>query len=204
VERRGEGLTTEDLAGRGAEERELTVEEADRSEGERASDESSPAREQEGREREPIVAGPSAETPIVLDEREAPEGRASERTAGPVPPAPPSDVAPERVDLGEPRREDADAVRASSAVGPLMADADRDEFVSRWREIQFRFVEKPRDAVEQADGLVAEVMQRLAQMFADERANLESQWSHGDEVSTEELRIAFQRYREFFDRLLET
>jgi hypothetical protein len=204
VERRGEGLTTEDLAGRGAHETELSVEEEDRSEEERASDEGSPVAEHEGREREPIVAGPSAETPIVLEEREGPEGRASER-AGPEPPAPPpSDLAPERVDLGEPGREDADAVRASRAVGPLMADADRDEFVSRWRDIQFRFVEKPRTAVEQADGLVAEVMQRLAQMFADERANLESQWSHGDEVSTEDLRIAFQRYREFFDRLLET
>jgi hypothetical protein len=46
-------------------------------------------------------------------------------------------------------------------------------------------------------------MQTLAQMFADERAKLESQWSRGDEVSTEELRQAFRRYREFFDRLLQ-
>jgi hypothetical protein len=56
--------------------------------------------------------------------------------------------------------------------------------------------------VEQADELVAQVMKRLAEIFADERTNLESQWSRGDNVSTEDLRVALQRYRSFFDRLL--
>jgi hypothetical protein len=45
-------------------------------------------------------------------------------------------------------------------------------------------------------------MQRLANSFAEERQNLESQWDRGDDVSTEDLRIALQRYRSFFDRLL--
>jgi hypothetical protein len=59
-----------------------------------------------------------------------------------------------------------------------------------------------RKAVEQADGLVASAMKRLAEVFADERSNLEKQWDRGDNVSTEDLRVAFQRYRSFFDRLL--
>ena len=73
---------------------------------------------------------------------------------------------------------------------------------SRWREIQGSFVDEPRRAVEDADALVADLMQRLADGFAQERSRLESQWDRGDEVSTEDLRVALQRYRSFFDRLL--
>ena len=46
------------------------------------------------------------------------------------------------------------------------------------------------------------MMQRLAQVFADERSKLEQQWSQGDDVSTEDLRVGLRRYRAFFDRLL--
>ena len=45
-------------------------------------------------------------------------------------------------------------------------------------------------------------MQNLAARFADERERLESQWDRGDDVSTEDLRLALTRYRSFFDRLL--
>ncbi len=45
-------------------------------------------------------------------------------------------------------------------------------------------------------------MQRLAQIFADERSKLESQWGRGDDISTEDLRQALRQYRAFFDRLL--
>ena len=70
--------------------------------------------------------------------------------------------------------------------------------------MQNSFVDSPRQAVEQADGLVAELMQHLATTFADERGRLEGQWDRGDDVSTDELRTAFQRYRAFFGRLLST
>jgi hypothetical protein len=73
---------------------------------------------------------------------------------------------------------------------------------ARWKEIQTAFVDEPRKAVEQADGLVASAMKRLAEVFADERSRLEQQWDRGDNVSTEALRVALQRYRAFFDRLL--
>jgi hypothetical protein len=45
-------------------------------------------------------------------------------------------------------------------------------------------------------------MQRLASGFSNERERLESQWDRGDDVSTEDLRVALTRYRSFFDRLL--
>jgi hypothetical protein len=73
---------------------------------------------------------------------------------------------------------------------------------TRWNDIQTGFVDEPRKAVEQADGLVASAMKRLAEVFAQERSGLEQQWDRGDNVSTEDLRLALQRYRSFFDRLL--
>ena len=56
--------------------------------------------------------------------------------------------------------------------------------------------------MEQADSLVADVIKRLADSFAGERSKLESQWSRGENVDTEDLRMALQHYRAFFDRLL--
>jgi hypothetical protein len=85
---------------------------------------------------------------------------------------------------------------------PLFAADESQTFRSRWTDIQAGFVDEPRRAVEQADNLVAEAMKRLAEMFADERKRLEQQWDRGDDVSTEDLRVALQRYRSFFTRLL--
>jgi hypothetical protein len=85
---------------------------------------------------------------------------------------------------------------------PLLGDDATSDVGSRWERIQGSFVDEPRRAVEEADALVAELMQQLADSFAKERERLEGQWDRGDEVSTEDLRIALQRYRSFFDRLL--
>jgi hypothetical protein len=92
----------------------------------------------------------------------------------------------------------------SKAVGstPLFPGGELEGLRARWKEIQTAFVDEPRKAVEQADGLVASAMKRLAEVFADERSRLEQQWDRGDNVSTEALRVALQRYRAFFDRLL--
>lgn len=85
---------------------------------------------------------------------------------------------------------------------PLFAqDLDRN-FRNRWRDIQTGFVDQPRSAVEQADELVAQLMQRLAQSFSEQRSNLEKQWEGSEKVSTEDLRVALTRYRSFFERLL--
>lgn len=85
---------------------------------------------------------------------------------------------------------------------PLFPENELEGLRTRWKEIQTGFVDEPRKAVEQADGLVASAMKRLAEVFAEERSGLEKQWDRGDSVSTEDLRVALQRYRTFFDRLL--
>jgi hypothetical protein len=87
---------------------------------------------------------------------------------------------------------------------PLLAAEEAGRFRSQWDEIQTRFVDAPRQSVEEADHLVAEAIKRIAEAFAAERKKLEQQWSRGEDVSTEDLRIALQRYRGFFGRLLET
>ena len=85
---------------------------------------------------------------------------------------------------------------------PLIAENEVNDLRSRWDAIQVGFVDEPRKAVEQADHLVAEAMKRIAEVFANERSRLEGQWDRGDNVSTEDLRVALQRYRSFFGRLL--
>jgi hypothetical protein len=87
-------------------------------------------------------------------------------------------------------------------AGSLLPEGEESDFQRRWEEIQTRFVDDPRQAVEDADALVAGVMQRIAEGFAQARDGLEGQWSRGEDVGTEELRVALQRYRAFFRRLL--
>lgn len=75
-------------------------------------------------------------------------------------------------------------------------------FRTRWDAIQASFVDDPRRAVQEADALVAETMQRLADTFAKERAHLEQQFERDTSVSTEDLRVTLRHYRSFFTRLL--
>lgn len=91
---------------------------------------------------------------------------------------------------------------ADATTGALFPDDELHNFRARWDQAQTSFVDEPRRAVEQADKLVANVVQRIAEQFSNERAKLEEQWSKGDNVSTEDLRQALRRYRSFFDRLL--
>jgi len=135
---------------------------------------------------------------------------------------------PKEESTNEPRLSTADFAGAASDKAPVerqsvdraagrpdsgrQADTERREalfpgteaqgFQGRWSEIQAAFVDEPRQSVEKADALVAEVMQRLAQVFADERSRLEQQWDRGEDTDTEALRKALRRYRSFFDRLL--
>lgn len=94
------------------------------------------------------------------------------------------------------------ASAADEQATPLFSTDEAKDLRARWDAIQGGFVDEPRQAVEHADTLVAEAMKRLAEVFADERAKLEGQWDRGDNVSTEDLRLALRRYRSFFNRLL--
>src|SRR5436309_10087356 len=91
----------------------------------------------------------------------------------------------------ERRREDTSNTERQA---PLFDSTDAEGLRGRWSDVQAGFVDEPRRAVEQADALVAEVMQRLAQAFAQERSTLEQQWDRGDDVNTEDLRQALRRY----------
>ncbi len=68
--------------------------------------------------------------------------------------------------------------------------------------MQAGFVDDPRECVQRADGLVSSAVDQLTASFAQTRSRLEEQWSRGEEASTEDLRLALKRYRDFFDRLL--
>jgi hypothetical protein len=146
----------------------------------------SPTREQQRVDMDggmqPPAASPSSDTPTVT------MGRAEGALE---PPAGHATVARSQA-----------ASHADPGTTPLFSTEETHRFRSRWQEIQTGFVDEPRRAVEQADGLVAELMKELAQGFADERSKLESQWERGEATETEGLRQALRRYRSFFDRLL--
>ncbi|MHC1561945.1 hypothetical protein ACR9E3_23535 [Actinomycetospora sp. C-140] len=81
-------------------------------------------------------------------------------------------------------------------------DPDRaSQWRAQWEDVRMMFVDRPQDAAARADGLVGEVLGELSRTFTEQRSALDPQVL-GGEPSTEELRRAVQRYREFFDRLL--
>ncbi|RSM50615.1 hypothetical protein DMA12_00135 [Amycolatopsis balhimycina DSM 5908] len=85
---------------------------------------------------------------------------------------------------------------------PALIDEEKvTGFRDRWQNVQTGFVDDPKQAVQQADELVAAVISALATTFAEHKSELEGQWRQG-EPATEELRIALRRYRSFFDQLL--
>jgi hypothetical protein len=127
---------------------------------------------------------------LIRDRREAERREAEHRDA--------ERREAERRDL---ERREAERRPAAEAPEALLG-ADTAGFRQEWEAIQAGFVDEPRQAVERADGLVARAAQRLTEVFAHERQRLEEQWSRGDSVSTEDLRVALRRYRSFFDRLL--
>jgi Na+/phosphate symporter len=79
---------------------------------------------------------------------------------------------------------------------------ESEQLRARWESIQSAFVDEPQQAVEQADALVTEVIERLTHTFQETRESLETQLAEAEEVSTEDLRVGLQRYRSFFERLL--
>lgn len=111
-----------------------------------------------------------------------------------------ADLVGRPTDKAAPRSGASDAI--SDDTEPLVPASEAEDLRARWDAIQAGFVDEPRRAVESADGLVAAAMKRLAETFADERQALEAQWDRGDDVSTEDLRLALRRYRSFFGRLL--
>jgi hypothetical protein len=94
------------------------------------------------------------------------------------------------------------AAPVTDDLEPLFESEEAKKFRSRWLAIQSKFVDDPRESVKQADDLVADVIKNITMNFSNRRVNLEKQWNSGDNISTEDMRVAVQRYRSFFDRLL--
>src|SRR5262245_25656219 len=129
-------------------------------------------------------------------------------------------------EIGDRRRAESELERRAQRVERFHIHAipreQRDRFAQRWRAAQTRFVDEPDHAVDQAHGLVNEVMRargypvsaefernaedlsanyphvvehyRLACQIGDRRAN--------NRATTEDLRNAMTHYRELFEELL--
>ena len=109
---------------------------------------------------------------------------------------------PDRSSVPQAAAPQAPASQAGREDTHLFDEEELRDFRARWDQVQTSFVDEPRHAVEQADALVATVVKRISDQFAEERAKLDKQGSRGQNVSTEDLRQNFKRYRALFDRLL--
>jgi len=189
MDRERHELSTADLAQRGDQLRGRSEEE----EKERARTEQERARTEEA------ITGRSDEE---IRARATPDGREASR---PGPPVAVRSATEEThgATSGTPRiSKMGEAAGDSSLRTRLLPEDETERLWTRWGDVQGTFVDTPRQAVAEADALVADLMKRIAAVFADERANLERQWDRGNDVTTEDLRVALQRYRVFFDRLL--
>jgi hypothetical protein len=146
------------------------------------------------------MAGEPSNAPRSLDDRSRVSQRAptADRAAGgPFEPTTGSgQMSPQGSHARNDRPEAADGVAPSSATDALVSNGDA--FRSRWSSVQVGFVDDPRRAVEEAEQLVTDVITDLVEGFRQHRQRLEG----NREATTDEMRMAFQRYRDFFDRLL--
>ena len=190
MERQDDTPSTRDLAGAG---------------GSRPDDDE-PRFEREGDDGRAERAPASGTSVVEREDERGEDGVATDATTAAASPGT-ADVPEERRDdRDQPAARDDRAARDDGAVadgdGSLLPAEEESDLRRSWEEIQTRFVDDPRRAVQDADELVAGVMQRLAERFAQARDGLEGQWSRGEDVGTEELRVALQSYRSFFRRLL--
>jgi hypothetical protein len=136
-------------------------------------------------------------------------GQADALTSDTTPPSPAdasgTQAEPTAVEADAPTTEQAEPFasdQASTTEISLFGATELSGFRSRWDEVQASFVDDPRQCVQKADALVSEVVDQLTAGFSEARSRMEAQWERGEEASTEDLRLALKRYREFFQRLL--
>jgi hypothetical protein len=133
----------------------------------------------------PVETAPADATPI-------------DESAPPLETAPADATPTESSDVSS----ESPAAEDSLTDKPLFADGTLSGLRSRWDDVQAAFVDDPKECVHKADALVAQVVEQLTTGFSDARSRLEAQWARGEDASTEDLRLALKRYREFFQRLL--
>jgi hypothetical protein len=160
----------------------------------------------------PVQELPLVETVAVVDPQD--ESIVHEASMGePIPNKPPmsetvanefvvSESIPSQAPVSEAITHEASIGTNAGSSAALLSREESEHYRTRWNEIQGKFVDEPRSAVQQADALVSEVIEQITQMFANEHSSLEGQWNQGNDVSTEDLRKALQHYRSFFNRLV--
>lgn len=200
-------LTTEDLAGRGQAD-EAPVREGAAAPGSGGAPPVYPGEatgERAGGSTDPARTAESANTVDADEMTDPPLATGAVGATGPTGAAGPTGADAEDGRNGEEIPADRPAPPdAGTADEPLLAPTEAERYRTAWSDIQVRFVDDPQDAVTSADTLVAEVMQDLAGTFASHKQELQGQWQRGDDVATEDLRLALQHYRSFFNRLLNT
>ena len=98
--------------------------------------------------------------------------------------------------LNEPRKNDPMETQPEARVismenrRTVTSSNPMEDLRSRWAAIQASFVDNPRKAVQEADALLEEVIR-----------SQKPQIEKGSEASTEDFRLALQRYRTMFERL---
>src|ERR1700759_3371878 len=91
---------------------------------------------------------------------------------------------------------------APAELPPLFGPEALTDLRKRWDSVQRGFVDDPKEAVHAADAMVVEITKGLAARFAEQRTSLEGKFQRSEGPSTENLRLALQQYRSFFERLL--
>jgi hypothetical protein len=143
-----------------------------------------------------IRADTAAAEPVATDRAVAAEGDAA-RTRDPV-----DDRDTHRDPTSERRPAAGPGTTTTWSEDGLLSTDDRGSYQQRWDDIQVRFIDEPRQCVREADDLVGEVTTRISERFSGARQDMEQRWDGGNEPTTEELRQAVQRYRDFFQRLV--
>ncbi len=140
---------------------------------------------------------PRAETTESSTETPGPAAASTHRSTDPS-----SSPVEDQRSTDEPGRQPSAEETESASDQTLFGEDELSVLRSRWDEVQAGFVDDPRECVQKADGLVSDVVDRITTGFSESRSRLEEQWARGEEGSTEDLRLALKRYREFFQRLL--
>ncbi|MFH8343602.1 hypothetical protein [Streptomyces sp. NPDC018045] len=85
---------------------------------------------------------------------------------------------------------------------PLLPSDAREKLRQRLDHAVNGFVDRPREAVQEADGIYEELAALLPEALAARRRALHTSWEQGG-TDTEQLRVALRHYRETAQRLLD-
>jgi hypothetical protein len=91
-------------------------------------------------------------------------------------------------------------VEAEPVVTLMSADVAQG-FRDRWRDVQLRFVDDPREAAAEAQTLAEEAVDAMVSALTNHKNELGS-WQSAEAGDTEQLRVVVRRYRDLLDRLL--